>query len=100
MLEQAREVVSRGAHRTTVHAQSRMAERRILDDEVREVILGSVAEVIEEYPTDKYSPSCLIYGVTRARRVFHVQANHQGVIITTYEPDPDEWIDLKRRRPR
>jgi hypothetical protein len=75
-----------------------MAQRRITDQEVQHVLLGAEAEVIEEYPTDKYSPSCLIYGVTALRQVLHVQANHQGVIVTVYDPNPTEWIDLKWRR--
>ncbi len=75
-----------------------MAERRILELEVREAILGPEAEVIEDYPKDKYDPSCLIYGLTKAGRVLHVQATAEGAIITTYDPDPAEWIDLKRRR--
>ena len=75
-----------------------MAQRRITDHEVQQTILGPEAEVIEEYPTDKYSPSCLMYGVTALGRVLHVQSNHEGVIVTVYDPDPAEWIDLKRRR--
>jgi hypothetical protein len=75
-----------------------MAQRQIIDQEVQQVILCSEAEVIEEYPTDKYSPSCLIYGVTAVGRVLHVQSNHNGVIVTVYDPDPAEWIDLKQRR--
>ena len=98
MLEEIRAAVRRGDLRVTVHAQSRMAERRVLSIEVQEAILGSMAEMIEEYPTDKYGPSCLIYGVTGAGRVLHIQANPRGVIITVYDPDPAEWIDLKRRR--
>ena len=98
MLESVKAAVQRGDHRYTVHAQGRMAQRRITDQEVRQVILEPQAEVIEEYPTDKYSPSCLIYGRTARGRVLHVQANHSGVIITVYDPDPEEWVDLKRRR--
>lgn len=98
MLEQVRDAIRRGDHRFPVHAQIRMAERRIFDGEVREAILGRMAEVIEEDPADKYGPSCLIYGITQPGRVLHIQANPQGVIITAYDPDPAEWIDLKRRR--
>ncbi len=98
MLEQIRAAIGRRDHRYTIHAQSRMAERRILHIEVQEAVLSGLAEVIEEYPTDKYGPSCLIFGVTGAGRVLHVQANPQGVIITVYDPDPAEWIGLKRRR--
>ena len=88
----------RADHRYTVHAQGRMAQRQIADQEVQQVIFCSEAEVIEEYPTDKYSPSCLIYGTTALGRVLHVQSNHEGVIVTVYDPDPAEWIDLKWRR--
>jgi hypothetical protein len=98
MLEQIRAAIERRDHRYTIHAQSRMAERRILDVEIQDAILNDMAEIIEEYPADKYGPSYLIYGVTGAGRVLHVQANPQGVIITVYEPDAAEWIGLKRRR--
>lgn len=76
-----------------------MAYRRITDSEVRQALLSPEAEVVEEYPTDKYSPSCLIYGVTARGRVLHVQANARGVVVTVYEPDPSEWVDFKRRKP-
>jgi hypothetical protein len=75
-----------------------MLQRQITDQEVQYVLLCAAAEVIETYPIDKYSPSCLIYGVTALGRVLHVQSNHQGVIVTIYDPDPVEWIDLKRRK--
>lgn len=56
--------------------------------------------VIEEYPDDKYSPTCLIYGKTRAGRVLHVQVSLPPlvVIVTAYEPDSEQWIDGKIRR--
>ena len=59
-----------------------------------------VKDIIEEYPDDKYSPSCLIYGQTLVRRDLHVQVSlpPKVVIITTYEPDPDEWVDHSIRR--
>ena len=98
MLEAIQAIVQRGEHRYTVHAQGRMAQRRITDQEVQQALLCSVAEVIEEYPTDKYSPSCLIYGVTALGRVLHVQSNQGGVLVTVYDPDPEEWIDLKWRK--
>ena len=71
---------------------------KITDQEVQHALVGAEAEVIQTYPTDKYSPSCLICGVTALGRGLHVQSNHQGVIVTVYDPDPVEWIDLKRRK--
>lgn len=85
-------------YRFSEHAVKRMIERSIDRLEVEEVILGG--EVIEEYLDDKYSPSCLIFGKTKRRRPIHVQVSlsPKVVIITTYEPDANEWIDYKIRR--
>lgn len=58
-------------------------------------------EVIEEYPNDKYGPSCLIFGFTIANRPLHVQCSYPSrplvKIITLYEPDPKIWINFKLR---
>lgn len=82
----------------TNHAIRRMLERAISDVEVQEAIVNG--EVIEDYPADKYGPSCLIYGRTQARRSLHVQcsAPPRVRIITVYQPDPYEWIDHRVRR--
>jgi hypothetical protein len=80
------------------HAVRQMAKRDIDDDEVVEAILSG--EIIEEYPADKYSPSCLIFGETKDRRSLHVVCSlpPRVRVITVYEPDPDEWIDYRRRK--
>ena len=98
ILGSIRTAVQRGEHRYTLHAQTQMAVRHVTGSEIVEALLGKAAEIIEDYPDDKYSPSCLIYGVTDSGRVLHIQSNHQAVIVTVYEPDPERWIDLKRRR--
>jgi Domain of unknown function (DUF4258) len=76
----------------------------IRDISVREVedAIASRSEVIEDYPDDKYGPSCLILGYTKAGRPLHVQCSYPSrplvKIITLYEPDPDLWIDFRVRR--
>ena len=50
-------------YRFSEHAVKRVIERSIDRPEVEEVILDG--EVIEEYPDDKYSSSCLIFGKTK-----------------------------------
>jgi hypothetical protein len=59
-------------------------------------------EIIEDSPTDKYGPSCLILGFTAAGRPLHIQCTHttrrRVKIITLYEPDPFEWIDFRIQR--
>ena len=80
------------------HAVKRMIERSINRSEVEIAIVRG--EIIEKCPHDKYSPSCLIYGVTEEGKNLHVQVSLPPsiVIITIYEPDPKEWIDYKIRR--
>jgi len=90
--------ISKGEYRFSDHAVKRMIQKSIDRQEVEEAISGG--EVIEEYPDDKYSPSCLIYGKTEKGRNLHVQVSYPPavVVITVYEPDPEEWIDWKIRR--
>jgi hypothetical protein len=58
--------------------------------------------IIEDYPDDKYSPSCLILGFTTNQRPLHIQvsclASDILTIITIYEPNDQEWIKFTRRR--
>ena len=82
------------------HALRRVVERNISEQEIREA--GTKAEVIENYPEDKYSPSALLLGFTEARRPLHFQVSYAESdltkIITIYEPDPTEWIENRKRR--
>ncbi len=82
------------------HAFRRAVERNISDKEIREA--GAKAEMIEDYPDDKYSPSGLFLGFTDALRPLHFQVSYTASditkIITLYEPDPNEWIDYRERR--
>ncbi len=82
------------------HAVDQSILRDISVTEIRETI--SVGVVIEDYPDDKYGPSCLIFGRTLSQRPIHVQCSYPSrpiiKIITLYEPDPAEWIDYKERK--
>jgi hypothetical protein len=75
-------------------------ERNISDQEIRQV--GGQANVIEDYPDDKYSPSCPLLGFTQTRRPLHIQVSLAKTelvkIVTLYEPDPSEWINYSQRR--
>lgn len=81
------------------HAADRMILRHITISEIREAIQSG--EVIEDYPKDKYGPSCLILGKTNQDRFLHIQCSYPSrplvKIITVYEPDPNEWINFKVR---
>ncbi|MEI9476508.1 MAG: DUF4258 domain-containing protein [Deltaproteobacteria bacterium] len=90
--------IKNGKYRFSDHAVKRMMKKSIDRHEVEESVLKG--EIIEEYPHDKYSPSCLIYGKTAGGRELHVQISLPPtvVVITTYEPDPEEWINCRIRR--
>jgi Domain of unknown function (DUF4258) len=89
-----------GKFEFTQHALKRVVERNIANSEIREA--GAHAVIIEDYPSDKYDPSCLLLGVTLADRPLHIQVTRKPgpltKIITLYEPNPTEWINLIERR--
>ena len=84
------------------HAVDQTVVRGILVEEVREAFAD--AEVIEEYPDDKYGPSCLILGRTINGRPLHIQCSYPSrpivKIVTVYEPDPARWLNFRQRMPR
>lgn len=99
-IDEVRRQLAAGRYVLSRHALRRVIERNIRSDEIREA--GGNAERIEVYPDDKYSPSALLLGYTNAGRPIHVQVSlsmtDQTKIITIYEPDPDEWIEFRKRR--
>jgi len=100
-IEQIRKDLAAGRFEFSRHAFHRAVERNISADEI--VQAGTMAEVIEEYPDDKYLPSCLLFGFTRKQRPLHMQVCYTDTnvvkIITLYEPDPQQWKEYRKRRP-
>ena len=84
--------------RYTKHGTEQRINRHITGKEIEQAILSG--EIIEDYPSDKYGPSCLIYGRTKQGKALHIQIALLPIIsiITVYDPDPAEWIDNKLRR--
>ena len=86
-----------------VHAIQRMFQRRVSEEEVKQVVV--VGETIETYPDDKPFPSRLMLGWTGSRPVHVVVADNavaqEAIIITVYQPDAEEWeTGFKRRKRR
>ena len=83
------------------HAMDQTIIRGISVAELEEAI-SSQSEVIEDYPEDKYGPSCLILGLSMCGRPLHIQCSYPSrpliKIVTVYEPDPELWIDLRIRK--
>ena len=82
------------------HAFRRVVERNISEQEIRDA--SAQAEIIEDYPQDKYSPSGLLLGFSATGRALHLHVPYAESdltkIITIYEPDPKEWIENRKRR--
>ena len=99
-LSKIRRQLAGGQFEFSRHAFRRVVERNINEQEVREA--GAQAEIIEDYPDDKYGPSGLLLGFTSAGRALHFQVSFAESdltkIVTIYEPDPDEWTDYRTRK--
>lgn len=100
MIEEIRDKIAAGEFEFSQHAVDQSILRRISVSEVRDAI--AVGEIIEDYPDDKYGPSCLLFGRTAAARPLHIQCSYPSrpllKIITLYEPDENLWIDYRVRR--
>jgi hypothetical protein len=100
LIDEIRRKIDANEFEFSKHAVDQSIIRRIRVEEVREIFGGG--EVIEDYPQDKYGPSCLIFGNTNSGRPLHIQCSYPlrplVKIITLYEPDPDLWRDFKTRR--
>ena len=99
-LQDLQRQIAAGEYEFSRHAFRRAVERNISEQEIREA--GARAEIVEEYPDDKYSPSALLLGFSAAGRPLHFQVSYADAaltkIITIYEPDASEWIDFRKRR--
>ena len=99
-LSEIRRQLAAGEFDFSRHAFRRVVERNISEQEIRDA--GAQAEIIEDYPQDKYSPSALLLGFTPAGRPLHFQVSFGDAaltkIITIYEPDPKEWSEHRKRR--
>jgi len=87
--------------RITDHADEEAEADQLSFDEIYFSALHG--EIIEDYPTDKPYPSCLVFGRTFGGDPVHsVWAFNKEtgwvVLITVYRPDPERWIDWRQRR--
>ncbi|WP_198935413.1 DUF4258 domain-containing protein [Chlorobium sp. KB01] len=87
--------------RITDHAYEEALSDNLTFKEIIESVFQG--EIIEQYPTDKPYPSCLIFGENSQHEPIHSvwacnRVNSWAVIITVYRPNPKRWIDWKTRR--
>ena len=73
IIDDLREKIARGQFEFSQHAVDQSIVRHISVQELREAL--AVGEIIEDYPTDKYGPSCLVPSAAITRRVSLVAAH-------------------------
>jgi len=100
LVEAIRDKVERNQFEFSQHAVDQSIIRHITVQELCEAM--AVGELIEDYPDDKYGPSCLILDYTGSGRALHIGCSYPSrpllKIITVYEPDPEQWIGLRIQR--
>ena len=83
------------------HARQQCYRRDIEPDAVISALVGS-CELLENYPDDPRGHSCLVLTFEAGERPLHVVLGvadpSRLVVITVYEPDPQQWINWRVRR--
>lgn len=101
MLDEIRKKILQHQYELSKHAVDQSIIRDVSMAEVEQAI-STRSEIIEDYPDDKYGPSCLILGFTTTGRPLHLQCSHPSrpviKIITLYEPAPVNWLDFRTRK--
>lgn len=101
MLDEIRQKLVRREYEFSKHAVDQSIVRGITVSEI-EGAVANQAEIIEDYPDDKYGPSCLILAITPGGRPLHLQTSYPSrallKIVTVYEPNPELWVNLRRRK--
>ena len=102
MIKDIRKSFKNKRYEYSLHAVDQSILKHITHQEILEAI--AKGKIIEDYPDDKYGPSCLIFGVTELSRPLHIQCSYSSrpkvKIITVYEPYPEKWENYVRRRHR
>jgi len=87
MIVEISERVSANQFEFSKHAVDQSILRHVTLKDIREAIADG--EIIEDYPNDKYGPSCLIFGFTKAGRPLHIHCSYPTrplvKIITLYD---------------
>ena len=101
LIKKVKELIKEKTYRLTLHAEIERDADQISMNELEEALLYNHSEIIEDYTEDPRGHSFLILGVTKKEQVIHALCSiHEEtlIVITIYRPDPDLWIDWKKRR--
>ena len=77
MIDEIRAKIANRLFEFSKQATDQSILRRVSIQELCEAI--DAGEIIEDYPNDKYGPSCLIFGLTTENRPLHIQCSYPRV---------------------
>ncbi len=101
MIEKIHEKFLNNHYEFSEHALNQTLLCQISVSEIKQAVLR---KLIEDYPNDKYGPSCLIFGLTQQKRPLHIHCSYPTrpliKIITVYQPSSKLWINYEQRRQR
>ncbi len=101
LLDEIYDKIRKRQYEFSKHVLDQSIVRNISVAEIEEAFSNG-AKLVEDYPDDKYGPSCLLLGFSNAGRPLHLQCSYPSralvKIITLYEPDPDQWVDFITRK--
>jgi hypothetical protein len=101
LIEDIRNKILRREYEFSKHAVDQTIVRDIAVEGIEEAV-AKRSEIIEDYPDDKYGPSCLVLGFAKSGRPLHIHYSHPTrsliKIITVYEPDSELWDEFRFRK--
>ncbi len=100
-LESLKQAIREGRYQVSRHARRRMAERGLkLDALLRAMEEAELLEYDPEtrgYPLPTWLVLVWVGGPVHLLWAFDEESG-EAVLVTAYRPDPDKWIDYRRRR--
>ena len=101
-IEVIRAKIAQGRYVIAFTHTEKLRQRRIRAEDIEQAVKSG--EIREDYADDPRGPSCLILGMT-GKRPLHVVFGRldadEILVITAYNPDPEQWEnDWRTRRSR
>ena len=98
-IEDIRAKIAQGRYVVAFTHTEKLRQRRIKAEDIEQAVKSGI--IIEDYPNDPRGFSCLIQG-SAGGRPLHVVCGRldadEILIITAYNPDPEQWEDDWRTR--
>ena len=99
-IDDLRELYEKDVVFLTQHVIERCKQRNIRPKHIRAAVM--TGEIIEDYPDDFPTQSCLILGFPSIGAPLHVVVASNGEsakVVTAYYPDKDKWeANMKTRK--